>query len=279
MYSRSGFIGASDADILVTLKPDHRPTADYVRRLRQRLPREFPGVTFYFVPADIVTQILNFGLPAPIDVQIEGSDLEGNRLVANQILADLRRVPGLTDLRIQQNFDYPKFHVTSTAPRRRRRGIHRARRRQQPAPDACRQRPDRADVLPQLAERRELQPGHPGAAVRDAVAPGPREHPAERRAGTARPPILGDMAVDRARQRDGGAVALQHPPRDRHLRVRAGPRPRRGGPRRHPRRRRAPGVAAARQLHRRSGASSTRCAPPTSASSAASSSRSCSSTC
>ena len=112
MYSRSGFVGASDADILVTLKPDHRPTADHVRRLRQRLPREFPGVTFYFVAADIVTQILNFGLPAPIDVQIEGSDLEGNRLVANRILTDLRRVAGLTDLRIQQSFDYPKFQVT-----------------------------------------------------------------------------------------------------------------------------------------------------------------------
>ena len=136
MYGRSGFIGASDADILVTLKPDHRPTADYVRRLRQRLPREFPGVTFYFLPADIVTQILNFGLPAPIDVQIEGSDLEANRLVANQILADLRRVPGLTDLRIQQTFDYPKFHVTVDRTKAGGRGIHGARRRQQPAPDA-----------------------------------------------------------------------------------------------------------------------------------------------
>ncbi len=69
-------------------------------------------MTFYFVPADIVTQILNFGLPAPIDMQIEGNDLEGNRQVANQMLDDLRRVPGLTDLRIQQNFDTPKFHVT-----------------------------------------------------------------------------------------------------------------------------------------------------------------------
>ena len=112
MYSRSGFIGTADADILVTLKKGHRPTADHVRNLRARLPQEFPGVTFYFVPADIVTQILNFGLPAPIDVQIEGSDLEGNRQVANRILAELRRVPGLTDLRIQQNFDYPNFQVS-----------------------------------------------------------------------------------------------------------------------------------------------------------------------
>src|SRR6185503_658555 len=98
MYSRSGFIGGADADILVTLKEGHRPTADHMRGLRARLPQEFPGVTFYFVPADIVTQILNFGLPAPIDVQIEGNDMEGNRQVANKILTELRQVPGLTDL-------------------------------------------------------------------------------------------------------------------------------------------------------------------------------------
>src|SRR6266852_5332488 len=112
MYSRSGFIGAADADVLVTLKEGHRPTADYVRSLRARLPQEFPGVTFYFVAADIVTQILNFGLPAPIDVQIEGGDIEGNRQVANRLLDDLRHVPGLTDLRIQQNFDTPNLQVT-----------------------------------------------------------------------------------------------------------------------------------------------------------------------
>src|SRR5512144_1750247 len=112
MYSRSGFIGTSDADILVTLRKRHRPTADYARALRARLPQEFPGVAFYFVPADIVTQILNFGLPAPIDVQIEGNDLEGNRQVANRILGELRGVPGLTDLRIQQSFDYPNFQVS-----------------------------------------------------------------------------------------------------------------------------------------------------------------------
>jgi multidrug efflux pump subunit AcrB len=111
MHSASGVIGASDADILVSLKPDHRPTADYVRTLRQKLPAEFPGVTFYFLPADIVTQIINFGLPAPIDIQVEGADVQGNRLVADRLLNELREVPGLVDLRIQQRFDYPKFDV------------------------------------------------------------------------------------------------------------------------------------------------------------------------
>src|SRR5437867_1294303 len=112
MHSASGVIGAADADILVSLKAEHRPTGDYVRTLRQKLPSEFPGVTFYFLPADIVTQIINFGLPAPIDIQVEGADVEGNRRVADQMLNELRRVPGLVDLRIQQRFDYPKLDVT-----------------------------------------------------------------------------------------------------------------------------------------------------------------------
>ena len=111
MHGTSGVIGASDADIQVSLKPDHRPTADYIRILRQRLPVEFPALTFYFLPADIVTQILNFGLPAPIDIQIEGANVAGNRQVADRMLEDLRRVPGLADIRIQQRFDAPTFDV------------------------------------------------------------------------------------------------------------------------------------------------------------------------
>jgi multidrug efflux pump subunit AcrB len=112
MHGSSGVIGAADADVLVSLKPTHRPTADYVRALRENLPIEFPGMTFYFLPADIVTQILNFGQPAPIDIQIEGADVQGNRRVANDMLNELRQVPGLVDLRIQQRFDYPKFDIT-----------------------------------------------------------------------------------------------------------------------------------------------------------------------
>ncbi len=111
IYNTSGLIGAGDADIIVSLKPDHRPTADYVRELRNKLTREFPGTTLYFQPADIVTQILNFGLPAPVDIQIEGANLAENRRVADRMLSQLRHVPGLVDLRIQQAFDYPKFHI------------------------------------------------------------------------------------------------------------------------------------------------------------------------
>jgi multidrug efflux pump subunit AcrB len=111
MHSTSGLIGAGDADVLVSLKEKHHPTADYVQRLRERLPREFPGTTFYFLPADIVTQVLNFGLPAPIDVQIEGADIDANREVAARMLHEIGKVPGVADARIQQAFDYPTFQV------------------------------------------------------------------------------------------------------------------------------------------------------------------------
>jgi multidrug efflux pump subunit AcrB len=110
-HATSGLIGAGDADILVSLKEDHRPTAEYVAMLRKSLPHDFPGTMFYFLPSDIVTQILNFGLPAPIDVQFEGQDIADNRVVANKILDQLRHVPGLVDLRIQQPDDYPVLTV------------------------------------------------------------------------------------------------------------------------------------------------------------------------
>src|ERR1700691_2460755 len=111
IHSTSGLIGTADADILVSLKEDHHATLDYVQRLRETLPREYPGVTFYFLPSDIVTQVLNFGLPAPVDIQIEGADIEGNREVAAGMLQEIERVPGIADARIQQAFDYPDFDV------------------------------------------------------------------------------------------------------------------------------------------------------------------------
>jgi len=110
-HATSGLFGASDADIMVSLKEDHHPTADYVRTLREKLAREFPGTVFYFLPSDIVTQILNFGLPAPIDVQIDGPDDQGNRKVADKILQEMQQVPGVVDLRLQQPDDYPVLNV------------------------------------------------------------------------------------------------------------------------------------------------------------------------
>jgi multidrug efflux pump subunit AcrB len=110
-YSNSAPVGTSDADILVTLSARHHSTDDYVHNLRLTLPKQFPGVTFAFLPADMVSQILNFGLPAPIDVQVVGNDLEGNRKYADKLLAKMRYVSGTSDLRIQQPFDEPYLRL------------------------------------------------------------------------------------------------------------------------------------------------------------------------
>ena len=110
-YSTSAPIGPADADIQVQLTKDHHPTAAYVERLRAVLARQYPGVTFYVLPVDIVTQILNFGLSAPIDIQIVGPDLYGNRALAERMLDEIRYIPGAADARIQQPFDYPKMTV------------------------------------------------------------------------------------------------------------------------------------------------------------------------
>jgi len=110
-YSTSAPIGPADADIQVQLTEDHHPTAAYVERLRKVLAQQYPGVTFYVLPVDIVTQILNFGLSAPIDIQIVGPDMYGNRALAEQILNEVRYVPGAADARIQQPFNYPKMTV------------------------------------------------------------------------------------------------------------------------------------------------------------------------
>ena len=121
-YGNSGTIGSSDADILVTLSEHHAATPDYVRTLRMQLPREFPGTTFSFLPADIVSQILNFGVPAPIDIQVAGPSPK-NRDVANQLLASLRHVPGLVDLRLQQVFNQPELHIVTDRARAQQLGI------------------------------------------------------------------------------------------------------------------------------------------------------------
>ncbi len=110
-YSNSAPIGPADADIQVSLTEHHRPTDDYIAKLQEELPRKFPGIEFFTLPVDMVTQILNFGLPSPIDVQIVGPDLEGNRLVANRLLNEIKYVPGTSGLRIQQPFDNPKLTV------------------------------------------------------------------------------------------------------------------------------------------------------------------------
>src|SRR5664280_367835 len=110
-YNDSGLVGTGDADILVSLRPGHRPTAGYVDRLRARLNREFPGIAFYFLPADIVSESINFGLPAPFDIQLVGRNQAKNREVAGRLADKIRQVPGAVDVRVQQPADLPKLSV------------------------------------------------------------------------------------------------------------------------------------------------------------------------
>jgi multidrug efflux pump subunit AcrB len=111
VYSTSAPIGPEDADIMISLNEKHHPTGQYIHDLRQKLTREFPGVMFYFPPADIVSQILNFGLPAPIDIQIMGRDVDLNHDFANDLMKQLSGINGIADLRIQQPFNQPKLHI------------------------------------------------------------------------------------------------------------------------------------------------------------------------
>ncbi len=111
-YSSSGTIGTSDAEILIALDPEHHPpTADLTRHLRQLLPRRFPGTEFFFQPADIVTQILNFGLPAPIDVQVVGTDMQSSYDIAQRIANKMRHIPGTADVHVQQLLSLPTLHM------------------------------------------------------------------------------------------------------------------------------------------------------------------------
>ena len=123
IYNNTGTIGESDGDIQISLRPDHAPTASYVSALRKRLPREFPDMTFAFLPADIVSQILNFGAPAPIDLQIRGNDLKADYAYANRLLTQIRGVSGVVDARIQQSTALPTIDVNIDRTRAQYTGV------------------------------------------------------------------------------------------------------------------------------------------------------------
>jgi multidrug efflux pump subunit AcrB len=108
-YNDSGLVGTGDADVLVSLRPEHRPTPEYQDRLRARLNRDFPGTSFYFLPADIVSQTINFGLPAPFDIQVVGRNQAKNREIAARLADRVRQVPGAVDVRVQQPADLPRL--------------------------------------------------------------------------------------------------------------------------------------------------------------------------
>ncbi len=123
IYNNTGTIGESDGDIQISLNEGHAPTADYVTRLRDELPRRFPGMSFSFLPADIVSQILNFGAPAPIDLQIRGNDLGADYAYANKLLAQIRQITGVADARIQQSAALPTLDVNIDRTRAQYTGV------------------------------------------------------------------------------------------------------------------------------------------------------------
>jgi multidrug efflux pump subunit AcrB len=122
-YNNTGTIGSADGEIQIGLSHEHRPTEEYIRTLREELPAHFPGATFSFLPADIISQILNFGAPAPIEVQIRGPHLDQNFAYAQKLLRELRHIPGLVDARIQQSLDAPAFDVNVDRTRAQYVGI------------------------------------------------------------------------------------------------------------------------------------------------------------
>jgi multidrug efflux pump subunit AcrB len=110
-YNNTGVIGPQDGDVQIKLREGHEPTEGYVKALREQLPALFPGLSFAFLPADIVNQILNFGAPAPIDLEVRGANLDGNFAYTNKLLSKIRRIPGIADARIQQSLRSPSFNV------------------------------------------------------------------------------------------------------------------------------------------------------------------------
>jgi multidrug efflux pump subunit AcrB len=122
-YSNAGTIGTFDAEILLSLKPGHRPTGEFVTLLRAELPKRFPGIEFFFHPADIVTQILNFGLPAAIDVQLTGNSMTANAALAAELVKQIRQVPGAVDVHVHQRFDAPSVNLQMDRSRLQQMGL------------------------------------------------------------------------------------------------------------------------------------------------------------
>ena len=175
-YNNSGTIGVEDADILTSLKPNHAPTADYVRTMREQLPRLFPGTSFSFLPADMISQILNFGVPAPIDLQVVGNDLQADRKYANELLSRIKRIPGVADARIEQAFEQPTLNVNVDRSLAGLVGLSEKDAANDDADDPRRQLAGQSDLLAEPKDRRFLSGLNSDAAARDRHDDGAAEH-------------------------------------------------------------------------------------------------------
>ena len=226
-YQNTGTIGPEDGDALISLKEDHEPTADYIKRLRTVLPQKFPGATFSFLPADIVSQILNFGLPAPIDVQVIGNNQKANYAYATDLLKRIRTVPGIADLRIQQVFNYPQINVEVDRTLAGEVGLT----QRDIANSLLVTLSGSGQVQPNFwlntAERRVLSDRRADAAISDRLHLGSRQ-PAGDFAEDQDAAISGRTCPNHARPQSGCRVALQRAAGHRYLRRRARARSGRG---------------------------------------------------
>ena len=168
-YSNSGTIGTLDGEIQVALNEDHKPTQSYMDKLRAILPQRFPGVEFFFQPADIVTQILNFGLPAAVDVQIAGADQQGNFDVARKLLKQVRMIPGTVDTHIQQKLDEPAINLQMDRTRLQQLNLSASNVAQNVLISLSGSSQTVAGILVQQQERRGIQRRGANAAVSDFV--------------------------------------------------------------------------------------------------------------
>jgi multidrug efflux pump subunit AcrB len=192
-YIDNGLTGTGDADVLVSLGPGHRPTDEYVRLLRSRLSSEFPGVVFSFLPADIVNQTINFGIPAPVDIQFVGRNLARNRAVATNLMNALRTVPGAVDLRIQQPEDQPEIHFAVDRFRAAQMGLA--------------ERDVANAVLLSLSGSSQTQPNYwlnPKNGIQYQVNIRVPEHPMDSL------PALGSIPVNAGQPGKGGTQLLAH---------------------------------------------------------------------
>ena len=229
-YNNTGTIGTADGDVQIKLREGHRPTADYVRILREELPARFPGVTFSFVPADIISQILNFGAPAPIDLQVRGPRLQENFAYAQELLRRLRHVPGLADARIQQSLNSPGFNVNVDRTRAQYAGVT--------ARDVTN------SMVVNLAGSSQVAPTYflnPENGVSYSIVMQTPQYQMDSLNSLQEPADLGARRGDADARRDRrhqsraaqrGRLAVQHPGHGPDLRHAAGPRPRRGRGRR-----------------------------------------------
>jgi len=178
-YSNAGTIGTSDAEILVQLKAERsKGTAEYIKKLRDELPRKYPGVQFYFQPADIVTQILNFGTPAPIDVAITGTTATqpANYAFAQRVALRMRHIPGAVDVHVQQAFDAPTLHFDVDRTRAQYVGLQTRDVAQNVLVSLSSSFQDRTQLLARSKERHQLQRSRANAAVSRGQFAGAPEH-------------------------------------------------------------------------------------------------------